>query len=130
MELSKAEDIQCIVIGGEFRHKIYSCVGYLSQLCLDHLNFDKGFITGNHFSLDHGFTTPTLQEAEFKRRVLSVSKQRFVLMDYSKYGDDSLALIAPLQEVDTVITDWHIPIEIFKQFNDRGVKVLVGQQSE
>lgn len=130
MELAKAEDIQSIIIGGEFRHKIYSCVGYLTQLCLDHLNFDKGFITGNHFSLDHGFTTPNLQEADIKNRVLTASKERFVLMDYSKYGDDSLALIAPLRDVDTIITDWHIPLETVKQFNDRGVKIIIGQNAE
>lgn len=130
MELSKAEDIQSIIIGGEIRQKIFSCVGYLSHLCLSHLNFDKGFITGNHFSLDHGFTTPNLQEAELKRRVLSVSKERFVLMDYSKYGDDSLALIAPLKDVDTLITDWHIPWETVKQLNDRGIKVVVGQKPD
>ena len=130
MELCKAEDIQSIIIGGEIRHKIYSCVGYLTDLCLNHLNFDKGFITGNHFSLEHGFTTPNLQEAETKRRILSVSKERFVLMDYSKYGDDSLALIAPMKDVDTIITDWHIPPEIVKQINDKGVRVIVGDNSD
>jgi DeoR/GlpR family transcriptional regulator of sugar metabolism len=130
MELAKAPDIQTIVIGGEFRHKIYSCVGYIALMCLENLYFDKGFITGNHFSLERGFTTPTLQEAELKHRVLTVSKERYVLMDYSKFGDDSLVLISSLKDVDNIITDWHIPPEIVKQFNDRGVNVIVGNKKD
>ena len=128
MELAKATDIQSIIIGGEFRQKIFSCVGYIALMCLEHLYFDKGFITGNHFSLEHGFTTPNLQEAEIKHRVLSVSKENYVLMDYSKFGNDSLALIAPTKEVDYIITDWNIPADVIQQFNEQGVNVIVGNK--
>jgi DeoR/GlpR family transcriptional regulator of sugar metabolism len=129
MELAKATDIQSIIIGGEFRQKIFSCVGYIALMCLEHLYFDKGFVTGNHFSLEHGFTTPNLQEAEIKHRVLSVSKEHYVLMDYSKFGNDSLALIAPTKEVDNIITDWNIPSDVIQQFNEQGVNVIVGNKT-
>lgn len=126
LEFVSAPDIQVIVTGGEFRHKIRSCVGYLAQQALNHLYFDRGFITGNHFTLEHGFTTPNMQEAEMKRTVLTVSKSSYVLMDYSKYGDDSLALIAPANAVDNIITDWHAPEELASRFMEKGVKVIVG----
>ena len=49
MELAKAADIHSIIIGGELRTNIYSCVGYLAEQVLGNLFFDKGFISANHF---------------------------------------------------------------------------------
>ncbi len=126
--LSAAPDIQTIVIGGELRGSILSCVGSLAELSLQRLFFDKGFISGNHFTLEHGFSTPIFQEAELKRRVLSVSKEKFVLMDYSKYGDDSLVQVVPSQGVDTLITDWHAPDELARGFEEKGVRVIRGAE--
>lgn len=130
MELAKASDIQSVIIGGEFRQKIFSCVGYIALMCLDHLCFDKGFITGNHFSLEHGFTTPNLQEAEIKHRVLTVSKNKYILMDSSKFGDDSLALVASPKEADHVITDWNLSSEVIRQFSELGLNVIVAKKAE
>ena len=42
MELAKASDIHSIIIGGELRTNIYSCVGYLAEQVLGNLFFDKG----------------------------------------------------------------------------------------
>jgi len=124
MELAKAGDIHSIVIGGELRGNILSCVGGLAEWSLQRLFFDKGFVSGNHFTAEHGFSAPIFSEAELKRRVLSVSKEKFILMDYSKYGDDSLVQVAPLQGVDTLITDWHAPQELVRDFGEKGVRVI------
>lgn len=127
MELARAEDIHTIVIGGELRGNILSCVGSLAEWSLQRLFFDKGFVTGNHFTAEHGFSTPIFPEAELKRRVLSVSKEKFILMDYSKYGDDSLVQVAAPQQIDTLITDWHAPQQLVREFGEKGVKVILGE---
>jgi len=124
MELAKAGDIHSIVIGGELRGNILSCVGSLAEWSLQRLFFDKGFVSGNHFTLEHGFSAPIFQEAELKRRVLTVSKEKFILMDYSKYGDDSLVQVVPVQQIDTLITDWHAPQQLVRDFGDKGVRVI------
>ena len=56
MELAKAADIHSIIIGGELRTNIYSCVGYLAEQVLGNLFFDKGFISANHFTVERGFS--------------------------------------------------------------------------
>lgn len=127
MELSKAGDLQVIVTGGELRANIYSCVGSLAAAALDQLYFDKGFVTGNHFTLEHGFTTPIPAEAELKLQVLKASKEKFILMDYTKFGDDSLVSIAPPEGVDVLITDWHMPKSVADEFLAKGVKVIAAR---
>lgn len=124
LELARAEDIRSIIIGGELRTNIYSCVGYLSEQTLSGLFFDKGFLSGNHFTLERGFSTPTLGEAELKRKVLSISKEKYMLMDYAKFGDDSMVLIAPPEGIDVLITDWHAPETLAKGFEEKGVKLV------
>ena len=127
-ELAKAADMRSIVIGGELRTNIYSCVGSLAQQALSGLFFDKGFISGNHFTLERGFTTPTLGEAQLKRQVLAASKESFLLMDYTKYGDDSMVQIAPAEGIDVLITDWHMPESAAEGFREKNVKVITAQK--
>ena len=120
--------MRSIVIGGELRTNIYSCVGSLAQQALSGLFFDKGFISGNHFTLERGFTTPTLGEAQLKRQVLAASKESFLLMDYTKYGDDSMVQIAPAEGIDVLITDWHMPESAAEGFREKNVKVITAQK--
>ena len=127
-ELAKAGDMRSIIIGGELRTNIYSCVGSLAQQALSGLFFDKGFISGNHFTLERGFSTPTLGEAQLKRQVLAASKESFLLMDYTKYGDDSMVQIAPPDGIDVLITDWHMPESVAQGFREKNVKVITAQK--
>lgn len=128
LEFRAAEDIEVVLIGGQFRHRILCCTGFFTMEALKHLYFDKGFVTGNHFTEERGFTTPSLQEAEMKRRVIEISKESYILMDYSKYGDDSLSLIAPCEAVDFIITDWRIPEGKIRQFAEKNVQVVAAQK--
>ena len=102
-------------------------MGYLAKQALSNLFFDKGFISGNHYTAERGFSTPTMGEAELKQKILSVSKEKFMLMDYTKYGDDSMVLIAPPDGVDVLITDWHIPEKVIVAFAEKDVKVIAAQ---
>ncbi len=127
MELSKAENIHVIVIGGELRGNIYSCVGSLADWSLRQLFFDRCFISSNRFSVEHGATTPIFQEADVKRLALGASKERCFLLDSSKFGDDSLVLVAAPAEMDTLITDWHAPQRLLQGFAEKGVEVIAAQ---
>ncbi len=128
LAFSHAQDIDVMVIGGQFRHRILCCTGFFAMEALKYLHFDKGFITGNHFSQHRGFTTSSLQEAEMKRQVIAISKESYVLMDSSKYGGDSLSLIVPCEGADFLITDWHLPAPVAQDFLDKGLQVMVAQK--
>ena len=128
LELSEAEDISVIVIGGNFRHRILSCVGAYAEEMMKTLFFDKGFISGNHLTLEHGFTTPDLQEARMKRLMMASCKEHYIALDYSKFGDDSLGLIASISDLDGIVTDWRTPKDFVEQLRDRGVNVVQGKE--
>ena len=124
MEFTHAEDISVILIGGEFRHRIVCCTGELAVDALDHFYFDRSFISGNHFSLERGFTTPILSEAKMKGKVFEVSKCSYVVMDSSKYGSNSLCRIAPIQAASMIVTDSGLPESILSHFRENNISIV------
>lgn len=127
--LRRAEDMQVLLIGGVFQHALLSCTGAPARNMLATLFFDKAFLTGSHFSLKRGFTTANIEEAEIKRLAREASRECFALADSSKYGQDSMALIAPAGDLGTLITDWKLPEAAVQEFEAQGTAVLRAKKS-
>ena len=51
-----------------------------------------------------------------------------MMLDYTKFGDDSMVLIARPEDIDVLITDWHAPEELVESLGDKGVKTVVAPQ--
>ena len=92
------------------------------------LAFDKSFVTGSHFTLNRGFSTPELREASTKQSALKMARYRVVLMDSDKFGMDSMVIIAPPDGVDMLITDWKLKPEVKGQFEQLGVEVIAAEE--
>lgn len=124
--LHSRTDISTIMIGGELRHTIYSCVGSLTIKMLEMMVFDRAFLTGDHFTLDKGFTVSLLNDAAVKYTAMSSAKRNYIIMDSSKYGEDSMAVITKPNSNNsiTLITDWHISLEICDQFKKKGISLI------
>jgi DeoR/GlpR family transcriptional regulator of sugar metabolism len=126
-ELRKAPEIQSIMIGGELRPTIYSCVGPMANKMMEMIVVDRAFVTGDHFSLDHGFSVSALKDADMKKAVFRAAKRNYIIMDSSKYGDDSMAIMAGVSDGYTLITDWQLSNEIAHEFEKRGTRILVAK---
>lgn len=121
------EGISLLLIGGEVRHDVRACSGYLAKNMLNDMVFDKGFLGIEHISLSHGLTTPNMNDAEMKRSILRVCKQTYVLADFSKFWNDSLLQIAPADRAYRIITDWHMAEDDIARFQAKGVSLVSAQ---
>ncbi len=63
-----------------------------------------------------------------KRLMMDSCKEHYIALDYSKFGDDSLGLVASVSDLDGIVTDWRTPSELIDQLRDRGVKVVQGKE--
>lgn len=122
-ELQVNPELNVIMVGGEIRPDVRACSGYITNDIIRQLIFDKGFIGVEHISLEHSFTTPNMRDAELKRTIIQSSKQNYVLADYSKFWNDSLVQIVPLQQIYRVITDWHMPDTERGLFVEKGIDI-------
>lgn len=127
-ELIGQTNISIVLIGGEVRHDVRSCSGYLTKDTISQMVFDKCFIGIEHISIEHGITTPNMREAELKRTMIKSSKQAIILADYSKFWNDSFIQIAPTEKNYQVITDWYIAQEEINAFRNKGISIVVAEK--
>lgn len=105
IELQETPDINLIVIGGELRHGMGSCIGPLAQAAVRSLCFDKAFIAANHVSMEFGATTPNPTEALLKLEAVNAAANAYLVCDSSKFSGASLSRMCPLARFAAVITD-------------------------
>ncbi|ALE05093.1 hypothetical protein AL755_05670 [Arthrobacter sp. ERGS1:01] len=97
-------DCKVIVTGGE-RTPSEALVGPVARSALRSLNTDLCFMGVHGIDADRGLTSPNLLEAETNAAFIESTGRLVVLADSTKFQVRSLATIAPLSAVDTVITD-------------------------
>lgn len=124
-ELASCENIQVIQIGGVIRRSLLTAMGPMATAALKELHADKAFIGVNGIDPQVGLTTRNLLECEIKRCMIEATTQAFVLSDASKMGEIALGVIAPLNQVDYVITDSKAPDSIVRRIRESGVDVII-----
>jgi len=126
LTLEDCDTVRVLFMGGIVRRKYHCTVLYGSsgRDILAGLSVDKAFMALNSFSLEKGASTPDLNHAETKKLMMSIAAKVILLFDSSKLGRTSFALFAPLESVDTIVTD-AIGAEERARLEESGVDVVV-----
>jgi DeoR family transcriptional regulator of aga operon len=93
-----------IVTGGTLRPLQHSLVDPLAGAVLEHVRADLAFIGCSGVDVTAGITNVNLPEADVKRRMLASASRAIVVADGSKLGRAQLSRVAPLAEIDALIT--------------------------
>ena len=114
-----------LVMGGLLRRNYHCTIvhGNSGRDILAGLSVDKAFMACNSFSVEKGASTPDINHAETKKLMMSIAAKVIVLFDASKMGRTSFALFAPLEAVDTIVTD-SIDAEDRTHLEENGIDVL------
>ncbi len=102
--LTPRPSITVHLVGGRVRSRTMATVDAQALAYLATVNVAVAFMGTNGFSL-RGLTTPDPAEAAVKAALIRCARDRVLLADQSKYGHDHFALVAPLSEIDTIVTD-------------------------
>lgn len=113
-----------ISTGGIVRADFRAFVGHNAESMVRSFLPDKTFVSANGFSVAHGATTPSLQEASIKKAMIESGKKVYLVVDSSKANKEFLTVIAPLRAFDAIITDDEIDREILKQLESEGITVI------
>lgn len=103
-QLQPANGTKVIVTGGE-RTPSEALVGSVASAAIARLNTDICFMGIHGIDARRGLTSPNLVEAATNTAFVQAAARLVVLADHSKFNVRSLAAIAELSEVDTLITD-------------------------
>jgi len=122
-----AEDpyIGVIVVGGLLRHSELSVVGHFTEMALAELHANKVIMGMRAISLEHGLTNDYLLETMTDRAILRSAPQVILVVDHTKFGAVSTALVAPITAAHTIVTDSATPADVVAELRRLGIQVIV-----
>ncbi len=103
--LGNSPKIKLILAPGEYDDISAGTFGGVTAEFFRNFQADKVFIGTHGCDIEQGATVPELYDAEMKRVLLEVGKEKFLLADSSKFDTTYLVKHADLKEFDHVITD-------------------------
>ena len=101
----QSSNIKCIIAGGEINIATASIRGITTNNFLKSYYFDKAFVGMSGFSLEAGYNTPDLLEAEKKRIVCKNAKKAYILADSSKSGKSTLCKVLDLNQATIICNE-------------------------
>ncbi len=103
--LAGSPSLEIILIGGLVRKDNWSVVGALAEEMLGKLHVTRGFFGAAGLTLDRGLTDADMREVQIKRAMIAATRHVTVLLDASKFGQQSFLTFASLADVDHLVTD-------------------------
>lgn len=122
--LSDNGNLILYLIGGKVRTNTLAAVGSIAVETMKRFNVKKSFLGVNGITLDNGLTTQDMDEAEIKRTMLSISKDRYVLADHSKFDKIAISQISPISMIDFIITDKKVDEKTVEIYGEYDIEVI------
>ena len=129
-DLLKIQDIEIYLVGGLIYPENLVLAGNFATDSLKQIHVRKSFLGIDGISLEGGLTASNPHASEFvsiKKKMIEISDIHYFLSDFSKLGITCLMPIAPLEEMDYLITDANAPMDIVEQLKSLGVIVEIAE---
>jgi DeoR/GlpR family transcriptional regulator of sugar metabolism len=117
--------IRLILTGGILRNSELSMVGHLAERVFDEFYVDKLFLAAAGIDFESGLTEYNLEDTLVKQAMIRTAKQVILVIDSSKFNRVAFTAIAPINVIDTVVTDKSISPSIVARLNDLDIDVIL-----
>ncbi|MBT3320341.1 MAG: DeoR/GlpR transcriptional regulator [Clostridia bacterium] len=125
LHLEENSQMDVVLTGGAVRRNFHSTIGLIALNSLKELSVDRSFIAANGVEVRRGITTPNIEQAQVKERLVEFADEVILLADSTKLGKASFAKFADLKEIDHIITDSDAPEEIVAEIESKGISVEI-----
>lgn len=117
--------INLICLGGNLRTRTQSFVGYHTTDILTTYYADCAFISCPKVTLSEGLSDNYLNEARVRETMLKHARQRFLIMDHTKFDESANIRFNGLELIDTIITDEPLSAEWTTYCQAQDIKVIL-----
>jgi DeoR/GlpR family transcriptional regulator of sugar metabolism len=122
-EVGSRPGVHVMLAGGSLSPETISTVGPVAERDLRELLVGKLFLGIQAFGQDSGLSDVSLEVARVKAAMVSAADYVILLADSTKYSTRAFARVAPLSEIDCLITDSGFPEEAAQQLLAQGIEV-------
>jgi DeoR/GlpR family transcriptional regulator of sugar metabolism len=114
-----------IVTGGQVEGGDRGLAGQLTRAALSSLRADRVILELDGISAVGGLTADDLAQAEIAQMLLEIGSEVIVLVPVERVGRVAAAYIAPVSEVDIVVTAHEAPSAFLWDLSETGVRVVL-----
>ena len=123
--LAGNQEITVVSLGGMLRESELSFIGHITEQALSEVRVDKVFMGTRGLSLEHGLTNDYLQETLTDRAILKIGREVLIVADHTKVNRVATALLAPLSQMQTFVTDSKADKKFVQALKKQGISVIV-----
>lgn len=109
--LIDVEGVKVTLLGGQLRKENSSVVGPLAEEMLERLWFRQLFLGAGAIAEDGAMSSVDENEARLNSVMIARSESRILLADASKFGQRLTYRVAPLTDLQTLVTDESLSTE-------------------
>lgn len=113
-------NIKLIMCPGEFRENSMAFLGPLTDDFIQHFQIDTLFLSLEGINLNDGISVVDVQDGHTKKVLVEKAKRVICMADHTKFNKSFFYKIAPITNVDLVVTDTGLDEatqELFRQNN-------------
>ena len=114
-----------ILIGGEIRAERLDVCGSVAEKTLMLFHLDKAFFGADAINLSGGCMTTDERTSTINELVVERAEKSYVLADSSKFNKTSFIRYAPIEEIDTILTDPGIDGDVLRSYTEAGARIEV-----
>lgn len=116
--------VELVVTGGILRNLTHSLIGPQVMQSLNGVNADWAFIASGGYSPSRGVTTGNILEVEVKQTMIRRAAKVALLADSTKCGTILSLNVAPMSDIDLLVTDTDLLDADVAAFEEQGVEVM------
>ncbi|WP_156300395.1 DeoR/GlpR family DNA-binding transcription regulator [Streptobacillus canis] len=116
----KSNHVKLIILPGTLNSKYNSMFDLHTLTFLENIKADISFISFPTINIEFGYGDNSIENLKVREKMLSNSKIKIVLLDSTKFNDDSAVFFTKIKNTDIIVTDKKIDkkwVVFFKKNN-------------
>jgi DeoR/GlpR family transcriptional regulator of sugar metabolism len=130
MQFQHSPGVSVISTGGYLHKDTLYLQGVWTRRALAEVRLDKAVLGVTGIDPEFGMSSADHPEAEIKQLLIKAARQRIALGDRTKFGRQSFAFVAPVTDIDIIVTDNGIEQKYVEQLRDKGIQVIIAEVKE
>lgn len=124
-ELLNRQRVSVIMIGGDLRRNTISSCGPLAEEQLGRFRVDIAFLGANGVGEDGNVYIGNSTEFGIKNTVMNIAKEKYLLVDSSKFGCSQFFHYANLSDFNGIIVDSGLSVTMLKKLKKVGANIII-----
>lgn len=118
-------NVNVYALGGRLRGQELSIGGSIAEETLGNFFVDKAFVGAGGVTLENGITDYSPDSAQLCSAIMKRANEVILVVDSSKFNKNVFAKVAPINHIDTVVTDSGIPQEYVDFFAKSDIRLII-----